>query len=224
MRSFRFRVVSYNILADLYCDSDVSRNELYPYCPAYALNIDYRKLLIVKELLGMFLFQLYEFEFDSFNVLGYNADVVCLQEVDKKVFTNDLEPIFSSMDYESNFSVKGGLVVEGLVCFYNTKRFKLLHSTRVVLAEHISTDPLYRDIWDKIRENKKLSERITTRTTAVQTTILESTEHNEILLVANTHLYFHPDADHIRLLQCGLIMKHIESVYQEIKNLVNVLK
>lgn len=49
---FRFRVVSYNILADLYCDSDFSRQELYPYCPPYALNIDYRKLLFIKELLG----------------------------------------------------------------------------------------------------------------------------------------------------------------------------
>lgn len=53
MKNFRFRVVSYNILADLYCDSDHTRNELFPYCPAYALHIDYRKLLIVKELLGI---------------------------------------------------------------------------------------------------------------------------------------------------------------------------
>lgn len=44
--------MSYNILADLYCDSEFSRHELYPYCPPYALNIDYRKLLIAKELLG----------------------------------------------------------------------------------------------------------------------------------------------------------------------------
>lgn len=50
--NFRFRVLSYNILADLYCDSDFSRQELFFYCPPYALEIDYRKLLIIKELLG----------------------------------------------------------------------------------------------------------------------------------------------------------------------------
>jgi hypothetical protein len=44
--------VSYNILADLYADSEVSRKQLYPYCPPYALSIDYRKQLILKELLG----------------------------------------------------------------------------------------------------------------------------------------------------------------------------
>jgi 2',5'-phosphodiesterase len=48
----RFRVVSYNILADLYADSEVSHKQLYPYCPPYALGIDYRKQLILKELLG----------------------------------------------------------------------------------------------------------------------------------------------------------------------------
>lgn len=50
--AFRFRVVSYNILADLYCDSDYTRQVLHPYCPPYALAIDYRKQLVLKELLG----------------------------------------------------------------------------------------------------------------------------------------------------------------------------
>ena len=49
--------MSYNILADLYADSEVSRTQLFPYCPPYALSIDYRKQLIVKELLGEFVKQ-----------------------------------------------------------------------------------------------------------------------------------------------------------------------
>jgi len=53
----RFRVVSYNILADLYADSEVSRTQLFPYCPPYALSIDYRKQLFLKELLGEFVKQ-----------------------------------------------------------------------------------------------------------------------------------------------------------------------
>ena len=48
-----FRVVSYNILADVYADSDFTRNYLFPYCPSYALAIDYRKQLLLKELMGM---------------------------------------------------------------------------------------------------------------------------------------------------------------------------
>lgn len=59
------RVVSYNILADVYAQTELSKNVLYPYCAPYALQLDYRQNLIKKEL------------------TGYNADIICLQEVDK---------------------------------------------------------------------------------------------------------------------------------------------
>lgn len=155
---------------------------------------------------------------------GYNADIICLQEVDRKVFSNDLEPLFSNLDYESTFSLKGGLVAEGLACFFNSNRFKLLDNTRIILAEHINKDPLFADIWEKIEQNSKLSERILNRTTAVQTTTLQSKEYDEVLLIANTHLYFHPDADHIRLLQAGLLMKYVTQVYKELQQKVIVYK
>lgn len=59
------RVVSYNILADVYAQTELSKTVLYPYCAPYALQLDYRQNLIKKEL------------------TGYNADIICLQEVDK---------------------------------------------------------------------------------------------------------------------------------------------
>ena len=43
-----FRVVTYNILADLYADSDYSRTVLFPQCPSYAMDIAYRKSLFIK--------------------------------------------------------------------------------------------------------------------------------------------------------------------------------
>ncbi len=47
--------MSYNILADIYADSDYSRTQLFPYCPPYALDISYRKHLLIKEIQGKFL-------------------------------------------------------------------------------------------------------------------------------------------------------------------------
>lgn len=38
----QFRVVSYNLLADIYADSDYSRDSLFPYCDAKYLDFDYR--------------------------------------------------------------------------------------------------------------------------------------------------------------------------------------
>lgn len=141
--------------------------------------------------------------------------MICLQEVDEKVYINDLKPVLQNLDYESDFAVKGGKVVEGLACFYNNKRFKLQKSTRIVLSEVISVDPLYSSIWKIIETNAKLSERILKRTTAVQTLTLCSLERKEMILVVNTHLYYYPDADHIRLLQTCLIMLYIEKLYNE---------
>ncbi|CAG2066169.1 unnamed protein product, partial [Timema podura] len=100
-----FRVVSYNILADLYADSEVARTQLYPYCPSYALTIDYRKQLILREL------------------LGYNADLICLQEVDSKIFDLDLTPVLGSVGYEGVFHRKGGTVSEGVACLFHKSKF-----------------------------------------------------------------------------------------------------
>ena len=50
---FRFRVVSYNLLADIYSDSDYARDVLFSYCPPYALDMDYRRQVLLKEITGM---------------------------------------------------------------------------------------------------------------------------------------------------------------------------
>ncbi|XP_060536168.1 2',5'-phosphodiesterase 12 [Cylas formicarius] len=192
LQNKQFRVVTYNILADLYCDSDFSREVLFPYCPADALNIDYRKQLILKEL------------------IGYNADCICLQEVDRKVYKYDLHPILSHLGYKSNFHLKGDEVAEGLAFFYNEKRFKLLESESFIFSDHIDKNELFSDIWTRIETNSQLKQRILNRTTTLQINIIKSLEQNEILVVGNIHLYFHPDADHIRLLQGGLAIKYLE--------------
>lgn len=101
----KFRVVSYNLLADLYADSETAKKELFPYCPEYALNIDYRKQLFMKEL------------------IGYNADLMCLCEVDDKIFDLDLTPVFESRKMKGTFQVKG-TTREGLATFWNTDKFE----------------------------------------------------------------------------------------------------
>ena len=101
----QFRILSYNLLADLYSDSDYSRTVLFPYCPAYALSIDYRKQLFIKE------------------IVGYKSDIICLQEVDAKLFAYDLKRILTRMNYDGTFKEKG-TTSEGLATFFNVKRFR----------------------------------------------------------------------------------------------------
>ncbi|KAF7278313.1 hypothetical protein GWI33_008531 [Rhynchophorus ferrugineus] len=194
-----FRVMSYNLLADLYCDSNYSRTVLFPYCPPYALNINYRKQLLLKE------------------IIGYNSDLICLQEVDRRVYKNDLQPILSHYNYNSTFYLKGGEVAEGLAFFYNKSRFILLDSDQLVFSQKIDTEPVFAEIWNKINTNSKLAERIKARTTTLQLNVVGSLDNDEILLIANTHLYFHPDADHIRLLHGCMAIKYLEQYSNQLK-------
>lgn len=195
----QFRVVTYNLLADLYCDSDYTRKHLFPYCPPYALDIDYRKQLFVKEL------------------LGYHADLMCLQEVDAKIFDYDLQPLFiggAGGRFGGSFQRKG-TTAEGLATFYNRQRFQLIERYGCTLGENIPKLAVFADIWQAIDRNRQLAERICERSTAVQVTVLRAVETENVVIVANTHLYFHPDADHIRLLQIGLAMRYVEDVHRK---------
>ncbi|XP_063838831.1 2',5'-phosphodiesterase 12 isoform X1 [Ostrinia nubilalis] len=197
----RFRCVTYNILADLYCDSDHTREVLYPYCPPYALSIDYRKQLILKEL------------------TGYNADILCLQEVDAKIFNHYLQPLLQENGLHGVFYKKGKEVAEGLALFYRMDRFRILGEEKALIAEVIQTKPYLQEVWNNVKENNKLTERLLDRSTVASATFLQPIENpNEILLVGNTHLYFHPDADHIRLIQGGILIYWLNDVRNTLKN------
>ncbi|XP_058063253.1 2',5'-phosphodiesterase 12 [Anopheles bellator] len=191
----QFRVVSYNLLADVYADSDYSRNVLFAYCVPYALALDYRKQLFVKEL------------------VGYQADLLCLQEVDGKVFELDLMPILRQNRYVGHYQAKCR-VAEGLATFYDTEKFELVEKHGVIISNIMKEFP---ELWDQIKGNEPLVKRISHRSTALQVTLLQSKhDRNKHLLVANTHLYFHPDADHIRLLQFGFAMLYVRRQYERI--------
>ncbi|XP_050675790.1 2',5'-phosphodiesterase 12 [Leptidea sinapis] len=196
-----FRCVSYNILADLYCDSDYTRTVLHPYCPPYALALDYRKQLILKEL------------------MGYNADILCLQEVDGKVFNNILTNFLEMDGLKGLFYKKGKTVSEGLAVFYRDERFRFLEDKQILLAEAIQNESCLKPIWEVVKNNSKLSNRLLDRSTVASATLLKSLDNeNEILIVGNTHLYFHPDADHIRLIQGGIVISWLNDLLIKYKN------
>nr|CAI5857366.1 unnamed protein product [Callosobruchus analis] len=194
-----FRVVSYNILADLYCDSDYTRQVLFPYCPPYALAIDYRKQLILKE------------------IIGYNADIIAMQEVDRKVFKYDLEPTLNQVGYEGNLVTKGEEVAEGLAFFTFKKRFRLIRWEKLIFAEQLPKNPLYSGLWSEVQKNEQLMTRILNRSTTMQVNVLDCIGHNEIIVVGNIHMYFHPDADHIRLLHGGMAIMYLEDFIKQLK-------
>ncbi|OQR82903.1 carbon catabolite repressor protein [Achlya hypogyna] len=103
-----FRVLSYNVLAEIY-----ATRQMYPYCPMWALNWSFRKQLLKREL------QL------------YNADILCLQEVQADHYKSFFLPMMTDLGYDGLYLQKTresmGLVgkVDGCAMFYRKNRFYL---------------------------------------------------------------------------------------------------
>ncbi|XP_033238533.1 2',5'-phosphodiesterase 12 isoform X1 [Drosophila pseudoobscura] len=193
-----FRVVTYNILADLYADSEYSRQTLFPYCSRQSLLTDYRKQLLIKEL------------------IGYNADLICLQEVDQKIFDVDFKNVLEMPPHNFyGMMAPKGTCTEGVSVFYRRSRYDLLGYHVLHLGNSIPALPIFEPLWNKIKTNKKLAARICNRSTTLQICLLKVKKTDKYLLVANTHLYFHPDADHIRLLQIGFALTYIEYLHKQ---------
>jgi len=149
--------------------------------------------------------------------VGYNADIFCMQEVDFKVFDGDMVPILEEQHMAGVHNKKGS-TPEGLATFYRTDRFELIEHHGLNIGDTIKTHPACDELWQKLQYNEKLVERLTDLATTLQVVILHSKEFPEkFFAVANTHLYFHPDADHLRLLQIGFSMILVQDIIAKFK-------
>ncbi|NXP46085.1 PDE12 phosphodiesterase, partial [Heliornis fulica] len=188
------RVVSYNILADTYAQTEFSRTVLYPYCAPYALELDYRQNLLKKEL------------------AGYSADLICLQEVDKSVFVDSLAPALDAFGLEGLFRIKEKQH-EGLATFYRRDKFSLLSQHDITFSEALLSDPLHKELCDKLAKYPLVQEKVLQRSSVLQVPVLQSTTHSSRkICVANTHLYWHPKGGNIRLVQIAVALSHIKHV------------
>lgn len=194
----RFRCVSYNLLAGVYAESQLARETLYPYCARYALKMDYRKNLIMKEL------------------FGYRSDLFFLQEVDRKFFREDLEVALGFCGFAGYYTEKNSPMAEGLACFYRKNKFRSIESHSMILSNALEVQPALADILAKVNKNPRVKERLMTLPTAFQALLLQPMDKQDrLLLVANTHLYYHPEGDHIRLLQAYMCIRLVEQLLSE---------
>lgn len=100
----RFTVLSYNMLAEIY-----ATRQMYPYCPLWALRWKYRKHLILRQL------------------KEWNADIVCLQEVQADHHIEDLEKALHKRGYMGIYKQKtrqgASGRVDGCAIYFKTDRY-----------------------------------------------------------------------------------------------------
>ncbi|XP_034962266.1 2',5'-phosphodiesterase 12 [Zootoca vivipara] len=192
------RTVTYNVLADVYAQTELSRTVLYPYCAPYSLELDYRQNLLKKEL------------------VGYSADIICLQEVDKSVFADSLGPALDAFGLEGLFKIKEKQH-EGLATFYRRDKFSLLSQHDIALNQALLEDPLHKELRDKLAPYPEVQGKVHQRSSVLQVSVLQSTnDSSKKICVANTHLYWHPKGGNIRLIQAAIALSHIRHVTHDI--------
>lgn len=210
-----FRIITYNLLADQYASTEDAKNILFKHCPPRFLEASYRRPIILKEL------------------LGYNADISCLQEVDERMFAAYLEPTLQSLGFSGVYTNKAGSVREGEAMFWRSNRFRLkarkdivlrslYPSAETVMAEDADSSPQcsVSDVMPMLKSSPALCTALQKVGTVAQLVILEpivpeelATEYNSPapnICVVNTHLFFHGSAPHIRSI-------HVWSILQEVK-------
>ncbi|KAH7731660.1 Endonuclease/Exonuclease/phosphatase family protein [Aphelenchoides avenae] len=197
----RYRVLSYNILANLYLNLDVKTPQedlFFPYCPRDYQQAEYRYPILLKEL------------------TGYNADLMFLQEVDNRMKMRYLEKFLEQNGFTSLFKLKAKAVNEGLMVAYRRDRFQL-HGVYDVNLIDLFDSPENADVkaYAEAHPDEAARERIKERPNVLQLIHLQTTSGRHVL-AANTHLFFDPRYESIKVIQTLLCLRHIRRVKKQL--------
>ncbi|KAJ7528619.1 hypothetical protein O6H91_15G010800 [Diphasiastrum complanatum] len=103
-----FTILSYNVLADLRATA-----QIFSYCPPWALLWGYRRQNLLRE------------------ILGYRADIICLQEVQSNHYDEFFEPELEKNGYDAVYmrktpeiSTMSYFTMDGCATFYRSDLFK----------------------------------------------------------------------------------------------------
>lgn len=195
-----FSVLSYNILADVYATS-----EIYSYCPSWALSWPYRRQNLLRE------------------IVGYRADIVCLQEVQSDHFEEYFAPELDKHGYQALYKRKTNEVytgnlntIDGCATFFRRDRFSHVKKYEVEFnkAAQSLTDNAVPSNQKKSALNRLVKDNV------ALIAVLEAKFSNQgdnpgkrqLLCVANTHVNVNQDLKDVKLWQVSTLMKGLEKI------------
>ncbi|XP_068342434.1 carbon catabolite repressor protein 4 homolog 1-like [Pyrus communis] len=196
-----FTVLSYNILSDVYATS-----ESYSYCPSWALSWPYRRQNLLRE------------------IVGYRADIVCLQEIQSDHFEEFFAPELDKHGYQALYKRKTNEVyngntqtIDGCATFFRRDRFSHVKKYEVEFnkAAQSLTDAMIPSNQKKSALNRLVKDNV------ALIVVLEAKFSNQgvdnpgkrqLLCVANTHVNVHQDLKDVKLWQVHTLLKGLEKI------------
>ncbi|XP_010243421.1 PREDICTED: carbon catabolite repressor protein 4 homolog 2-like [Nelumbo nucifera] len=190
-----FTVLSYNILSDAYATS-----ESYSYCPTWALSWQYRRQNLLRE------------------IVGYRADILCLQEVQSDHYEEFFAPELDKHGYQALYKKKTAEVyngspysIDGCATFFRRDRFSHVKKYEVEFnkAAQSLTDAVVPSAQKKTALNRLLKDNV------ALIVVLEAkfiADKRQLFCVANTHVNVHPDLKDVKLWQVHTLLKGLEKI------------
>ncbi|KAI5168878.1 protein angel homolog 2 isoform X1 [Manis pentadactyla] len=171
---FDFSVMSYNILSqDLLEDN----SHLYRHCQRPVLHWSFRFPNILKE------------------IKHFDADVLCLQEVQEDHYGTEIRPSLESLGYHCEYKMRTGRKPDGCAICFKHSKFSLL-----------SVNPV-----EFYRPNVPLLDRDNVGLVLLLQPKVPSAA-SPVICVANTHLLYNPRRGDIKLTQLAVLLAEISSV------------
>ncbi|KAK4749249.1 hypothetical protein SAY87_026698 [Trapa incisa] len=193
-----FTVLSYNILADMHASS-----ELYSYCPSWALSWAYRKQNLLRE------------------IVGYHADIVCLQEVQTDHFEEFFEPELDKHGYEALFKRRTNEVypgnvniIDGCATFFRRDRFSHVKKYEVEFnkAAQSLTDALLPSTQKKNALGRLVKDNVALIAILEAKFGGDNPGRRQLLSVANTHVNVPHELKDVKLWQVHTLLKGLEKI------------
>ncbi|KAI0358592.1 hypothetical protein OH77DRAFT_1420998 [Trametes cingulata] len=186
-----FSVLCYNILCER-CATE----RLYGYTPSWALRWDYRKELILTE------------------IVNHNADFVCLQEVDNAQYEEYFSKTLADHDYEGVYWPKSRYkmmseserrLVDGCAIFYKASKYTLVEKHLIEYSAVAMQRPDFKKTDDMFN-------RVLGKDHIAVVALMENKETGTRLIVANTHLHWDPLFCDVKLVQTALLVEEVEKI------------
>ncbi|PKI42909.1 carbon catabolite repressor protein 4 homolog 1-like [Punica granatum] len=196
-----FSVLSYNILSDV-----CATNETYSYCPSWALSWPYRRQNLLRE------------------IVGYCADIVCLQEVQNDHFEEFFAPELEKHGYHALYKRKttevysGNIItIDGCATFFRRDRFA--HVKKYEVEFNKAAQSLTEALLPSTQKKTALTRLVKDNIALIAVLEAKFSNHGgdnpgkrQLLCVANTHVNVHHDLKDVKLWQVHTLLKGLEKI------------
>ena len=184
----KITILDYNILCHIYASKTH-----YGYTPTKALSWEYRRDLILNE------------------IRTYDADFVCLQEVDMESYNEFFRKELATQHYKGVFYPKSrartmtdreARLVDGCAIFFKGQKYILLDKQFIDFANKAINRP-------DMKGEHDIFNRVMPKDHIAVVSLFENRMTGSRVMVVNAHIFWDPALEDVKLVQVAILMEQI---------------